>query len=45
MPTGETISRDDRPVRFWFEILGRAGLGLGMVLFPTLAPIYRSLTR
>jgi hypothetical protein len=32
-------------MRFWFEILARAGLGLGMVLFPTLAPIYRFLTR
>jgi hypothetical protein len=45
MPTGETISREDRPARFWFEILGRAGIGLILVLFPTLAPIYRSLTR
>jgi len=45
MPTGETISKNDRPARFWFEILGRAGIGLGLILFPTLAPIYRSLTR
>lgn len=45
MPTGDTIAREDRPVRFWFEVLGRAGLGLGMMLFPTLAPIYRSLSR
>lgn len=45
MPTGETISREDRPARFWFEILGRAGIGLILILFPTLAPIYRPLTR
>jgi hypothetical protein len=45
MPTGETISNKDRPARFWFEILGRAILGLSLILFPTLAPIYRSLTR
>jgi hypothetical protein len=45
MPTGETISKDDRPARFWFELFGRAGLGLFLILFPALAPIYRSLTR
>jgi len=45
MPTGETIARDDRPARFWFEILSRTGLGLALILFPTLAPIYRSFSR
>jgi hypothetical protein len=45
MPNGEAISKDDRPARFWFEILGRAGFGLMLLLFPTLAPIYRHVTR
>ena len=45
MPSGEAIAKDDRPARYWFEILSRAGLGLALILFPTLAPIYRSITR
>jgi hypothetical protein len=40
MPSGEAISRNDRPVRFWLEIILRAAVGVGMVLFPTLARIY-----
>lgn len=44
MPTGEVIFRDDRPRRFWFEILGRAGIGLFLILFPALAPVYRGLS-
>jgi hypothetical protein len=39
MPTGDTISRNDRPARFWLEIIARAALGLSMILFPTLARI------
>lgn len=45
MPSGETISRNDRPGRFWFEVLSRAGMGLILVLFPTVAPIYRSFAK
>jgi len=45
MPSGKTITRDDRPARFRFELLIRAGLGLALVLFPTLAPVYRSVSR
>ena len=44
MPTGEVVFHDERPGRFWFETLGRAGIGLFMILFPALAPIYRTLT-
>jgi hypothetical protein len=40
MPTGDTISRNDRPARFWLEIVVRAALGLSMILFPTIARIY-----
>ena len=41
MPTGDgTISRNDRPTRFWLEIIVRAALGLSLILFPTLARIY-----
>lgn len=37
MPTGDSISRNDRPARFWLEIIVRAALGLSLVLFPALA--------
>lgn len=42
MPTGNAISRNDRPARFWWEIIVRAALGLSLVLFPTFARIFGS---
>jgi hypothetical protein len=33
MPTGDAVSKDDSPARFWLEIFFRAGIGLVFVLF------------
>jgi hypothetical protein len=33
MPTGDAVSKDDSPARFWLEIFFRVGIGLVLVLF------------
>ena len=45
MPSGEAISKDDRPARFWYEVVCRVAIGSTLILFPTLAAMYRSVAR
>jgi hypothetical protein len=48
MPSGEVVSRDEQPWRFWLWTVGRAVMGISLILFQPLilaiGPIQRSAT-